>query len=138
MHQQNNIERTEQRKKGRKEGTKQDRKQERKEGRNEARKEEGRKEGRKEGCEIEMRCCKTLLRCPAQSPLQLSKEDSFGKLHDICFLVVPSYIVGEALRPPPRPLPLLIVARCHFINFIRSLTRSFFLPSFCHFHFPFM
>ena len=81
-----------------------------------------------------MRCCKTLPRCPAQRPLQLS----LGKLRDICFLVVPSYIAGETLRPPPRPLPLLIVERFHFMHFIRSLTRSFFLPSFWHFHFPFM
>ena len=53
-----------------------------------------------------MRCCKTLPRCPAQRPLQLSNEDSLGKLHDICFWVVPSYNAGEALRPPPRPFPL--------------------------------
>ena len=46
---------------------------------------EGRKAGRKEGS------CKTLARYPAQRPLQLSKEDSLGKLRDICFLVLPSY-----------------------------------------------
>ena len=40
---------------------------------------EGRKAGRKEGS------CKTLARYPAQRPLQLSKEDSLGKLRDICF-----------------------------------------------------
>ena len=62
-------------------------------------------------CEIEMRCCKTLPRCPAKRPLQLPKEDSLGKLHDVCFLVVPSYIAGEALRPPLRPLPLLLCER---------------------------
>ena len=55
---------------------------------------EGREEGRKEGCEIEMRCCKALPRCPAQRPFQLSKEDSLGKLHAICFLVVPSDILS--------------------------------------------
>ena len=38
------------------------------------------------------------------------------------------------LRPPPRPLPLLIVERFHFIHFIRSLTHSFFLLS-CSFSF---
>ena len=68
-------------------------------------------------CEIEMRCCKTFPRCPAQRPLQLSKEDSLGKLHDICFLVIPSYIAGVALRPPPRPLPLLIFDRRKGIAF---------------------
>ena len=68
----------------------------------------------------------------------VSKHYSLGKLHDVCFLVVPSYIAGEALRSPPRPLPLLIVERFHFIHFIRSLTHSFFLPSFIHLHFHFM
>ena len=74
---------------------------------------------------------------PSAEIIAVPKEDSLGKLHDICFLVVPSYIAGEALRPPPRPLPPLIVERFHFIHFTRSLTHSFFLPSFFHFHFRF-
>ena len=67
-----------------------------------------------------------------------SKEDSLGKRHDFCFLVVASYIAGETLRPPPRPLPLLIVECFHVIHFISSLTHSSFLPSFFHFHVHFM
>ena len=127
-------------KEGRKEGLAGGRKVGRQVGRNEAReaRKQGSKEGRKEGCEIEMRCCKALPRCPAQRPFQLSKEDSLGKLHDICFLIVPSYIAGEALRPPPRPLPPLIVERFHFIHFIFSLTHSSVLPSFFHCHVHFM
>ena len=121
MHQQKNIERNEQRKEGRKEGR--ERKGKERNGKERKGKE---REGRKEGCEIEMRCCKTLHRCPTQRPLQLSKEDSLGplgKLHDNPFFGRAKLYCGEALRPPPRPLPLFIVERFHFIHFIRSLTH---------------
>ena len=61
-------------------------------------------------CEIEKRCCKTLPKSSAET-IAVIKEDSLGKLHDMCFLVVPSCIAGEGLRPPTRPLPLLTFER---------------------------
>ena len=48
-------------------------------------------------CEIEMRWCNALLRCPAQRPLQLSKEDSLRKLHDNCFLPYQVTLRGRLL-----------------------------------------
>ena len=49
----------------------------------------GRKEGRKKGRQLQNFA--QIPSDPVQRPLQLSKEDSLGKLRDICFLVAPSY-----------------------------------------------
>ena len=76
-----------------------------------------------------MRCCKTLPRCPARRPLQLSKEDSLGKLHDMCFFGHAKLHCGGGAAPSPAPPPAFNCWAFSFHSF-HSFIDSFIMSSF--------